>query len=859
VASNTPIRITFAGNATGLLQAAESAQKSLAGVTTGTKHMAQQTAAASAHTVAASSSASQGLANMAASVQKFWNDSAKATLHASQQTAGASKQTVAAWHQTVGASSAVGQGFTNMAGKVQQSSASVQKSATGIAKGAKDMSAATLAAGVAAGQVFADMAKKALSWAKESLGAFSSLAGEVRKMKSLLGGTAEDMSKLRFAADEVGVSSDAVTRSMAIMATHLQKNDDAAKRLGLSMTDAQGRMKTSPEILGEVSDKLNSMGNGLQRTAAAKELFGKGFAEMNPLLAQGSAGMKKFGEEAEKMGLVLSQKDLDASKKMKLAFKEMHASIEGIYVSIGRNLVPVMLLMATTAKDVVMWFRKTWTEGGALSTVLKVVAGAFAVVVAGMVVYMAVTKAVAAVTLIAEKAQAILNGTMELSPTGLIVAGILLLIAAFIYLVKTFKPVGDAVILVGKIIGTVIGWGISIALKGIKLFIDGLSSMMDAGLAVVAGFAKVADAIGGFFGFDTGLAGKVESVRNGLRDITGAIDTTLNSWADTAKDKGGEVGEKLAKGLVDAIKNLKMPTLGGKTPNTDLPTVNPPDAGGGGGGGKAEATVDAIAQRKQMILDFFTNLIGASRDALNAIRSAAVDARKRMDEMAKGIQDSLAGAFSISALTDSSFAQYLGVDALLAAFRKKLAAMRSFVANVKKLRDLGLPVEMLQDIVSAGVEGGAAAAQLIVNNPSSIKDLQALQIEMTGATAEAGATISQAVMGSQVSALTAQAQSAQTQFAGYLYQGASLGYQPTAADLSAGGTNISNEVNIDVSTNADPAEIAAAVAWALKTGQTLGMGSAAAIPAPPAPPITAGKKNTKLAPKATSSFDLNRI
>lgn len=820
--------------------------------------MAQQTAAAAAQTGAASSSASHGLTSMAASVQKFWSDAAKATQHSSQQTAGASKQTVAAWHQTVGASSAVGQGFTNMAGKVQQASASVQKSAAGIAKGAKDMSAQTLAAGVAVGQVYADMAKKALSWAKESLGAFNSIAGDVRKMKGALGGTAEEMSKLRFAADEVGVASTTVSRSMILLTSHLQKGDDAAKRLGVSMVDAQGKIKPSAQLLGEVGDKLNAMGAGLQRSALAKDLFGRGFAELNPLLAQGSAGMAKFGEEAEKMGLVLSQDDLDASKKMKLAFKEMHASIEGIYVSIGRNLVPVMLTLATTAKDVVLWFRKTWAEGGTLSTILKVIVGTVVALTAATIIYTATMKVWTVVQSIATTAATAFSTALDANPISLIIIAIVAYIAAMIYMVKTFKPVGDAAILMGKILGTAIGYGIYIALTAIRLFVDALATLVDAELATVSALVKLANLIPGFSAIDGAfdISSKIEAVRNGVRGMTDVIDTNLSKWADTAKAKGGEYGEKLAKGLVDAIKNLKMPKLGGgATPDVTQPDyVDPTDTGGGG---KEAATIDAIAQRKQMILDFFTQLISTSRDALNAIRTAAVDARKRMDEMSKGIQESLANAFSITALADSSFAKYLGVDALLGAFRKRLADMRSFVANVKKLRDMGLPLEMLQDIVSAGVQGGSAAAQLIVNNPSSIKDFQALQADMATATAEAGATISQAVMGSQVSALTAQANTTQQQFAGYLYQGASLGYQPTAADLSAGGANISNEVNIDVSTNADPAEIAAAVAWALKTGQTLGMGSAAAIPAPPAPPMT-GTRNTKRAPLQSASTKTNK-
>lgn len=713
--------------------------------------------------------------------------------------------------------------FAGNASGLQNAATQVQQSLTHVKESAKDMSATTVAQGALMADAFKAIASKATEFAKDALGAFRDAASETRQMTRVIGGSAEEMSKLRFAAGEVGVSVDTLTRSFGLASQHFAKNDDAVKKLGVSMTDASGAVRPYTDVLGEIGDRLNAMTNPYEKAAAARALFGRGYQEMLPLLGMGSEKLKEFTGEAEELGLVMSGKDLQANKNYSLAMKHLHATVEGVWVSLGRQLLPVMQWFVDTVQRAVNWVRHLFTENSGLANVLVTVAEVIGAVAAAAIAVIGVMKVWTVV-------QGILNAVMDANPIALIVIAVVGLIAAFVALVQNFEPVGNAIVDIGTLIGLAIGTGINVATKAIKAIINGFASLVDAGLATLGFFASMADAVAGFFGFDTGLEAKVNGVRDSMKKIVNIVDTALTDFGNSAQEKGGRIGHDIAQGIVDGIKKLHIPTIEmpgakGETPALpplpDDPTATTGGGGGGGGKKKGGGGKSALQQRKDAILQFFTDLINSSRDALNSIREAAQNAKNEMKQIGDDVAKSFADAFSITDLTGKSFAEYLGGDALVALYRKRLNDMGGFVANVKKLISMGLPREMLSDIVNAGVEGGAKTAAMLVANPSILGELKNLQAEINSQTAAAGEAVGSYMKKDEVESLTAQAQKAQKEFLGYVAAGQKIGYKVTDADREAGNANIT--VNINATTQASPETIAQAVAWALSTGTALGM------------------------------------
>jgi hypothetical protein len=72
-------------------------------------------------------------------------------------------------------------------------------------------------------------------------------------------------------------------------------------------------------ILGEVSDKFLSLPDGPARATFDLDVFGKGGLALLPILSAGSAALRKYGDDAERVGAVMSEKDLAASKELGIA------------------------------------------------------------------------------------------------------------------------------------------------------------------------------------------------------------------------------------------------------------------------------------------------------------------------------------------------------------------------------------------------------------------------------------------------------------------------------------------------------------------------------------------------------------
>jgi phage-related protein len=112
-------------------------------------------------------------------------------------------------------------------------------------------------------------------------------------------------------------------------------------------------MKSSSEIFTEVAGKLGGMANGVEKTNAIMQIFGRSGMELAPLLNRGADGIAKFKEEAQKFGLVLGQDNLDAIQKNVMAHRELHAAVEGMQVQLGQFLYPAITSITKAFSEVV--------------------------------------------------------------------------------------------------------------------------------------------------------------------------------------------------------------------------------------------------------------------------------------------------------------------------------------------------------------------------------------------------------------------------------------------------------------------------------------------------------------------------
>lgn len=207
------------------------------------------------------------------------------------------------------------------------------------------------------------------------------------KLSQRLGIAVKDLGALAHAADLSGVSLDSVAMGVQFLSRNMVNQPKAFAALGIAVTDATGNLRDSQQVLNDLADKFTNMPDGAQKTAIAMELVGRGGAALIPLLNGGSKAMDEMREEAEALGLVISEKTAKQAEQFNDNLSRVTSGLTGVFNIISAQVLPVLVdltndLVALT-KDGVKFFRENLAT---MTTVLEhglIIATSFATFMAG--------------------------------------------------------------------------------------------------------------------------------------------------------------------------------------------------------------------------------------------------------------------------------------------------------------------------------------------------------------------------------------------------------------------------------------------------------------------------------------------
>ena len=191
---------------------------------------------------------------------------------------------------------------------------------------------------------------------------------EIAKASKKTGMTTEDISRLRYAAERSGVGFGGLESALARMARSASEAaggaemySEAYDRLGVSVTDANGELKGGEQLFREVAEGLKNVDNATERAALAQEIFGRSGAQLLPLLNEGEAGIKKLGDRAEELGMVLSGKAAKDSERFNDALADLKDTGTTIAMTLGQTLMPTIAEIAEKVSEAVGRWRE-WSE-----------------------------------------------------------------------------------------------------------------------------------------------------------------------------------------------------------------------------------------------------------------------------------------------------------------------------------------------------------------------------------------------------------------------------------------------------------------------------------------------------------------
>lgn len=206
----------------------------------------------------------------------------------------------------------------------------------GLAAVAAAAAAAAVAVGVALGRTIDDMDK-------------------LNKTSQKLGIPVEQLSSLAYAADLADVSFEALSKgvgklSKTMVEAAAKPTSEAAnafRALGVSVTDSNGKLKSSDTVLADVADKFAGLKDGAGKTAVSMAIFGKAGADMIPLLNGGRDSLKEMNEEAKTFGAIVSTGAAKQAEAFNDNLTRLGYAVKGVFVQVATALLPILVDVST--------------------------------------------------------------------------------------------------------------------------------------------------------------------------------------------------------------------------------------------------------------------------------------------------------------------------------------------------------------------------------------------------------------------------------------------------------------------------------------------------------------------------------
>jgi HAMP domain-containing protein len=177
-----------------------------------------------------------------------------------------------------------------------------------------------------------------------ALGAVTRLVGALDDLADTargIGVSAESLSAFQLSARAAGVSSEELSAGLGKFSQVLEDARSGSKEaestvqaLGIGLRELRSGSLTTEGALARAADSLAKYADGFEKTALARDAFGRGGAKFITFLSEGSDGLRKFGG--------VSQQAVDEAGKLQNEIDQLAASWEKLKLSVGGAIAGIV-------------------------------------------------------------------------------------------------------------------------------------------------------------------------------------------------------------------------------------------------------------------------------------------------------------------------------------------------------------------------------------------------------------------------------------------------------------------------------------------------------------------------------------
>lgn len=192
------------------------------------------------------------------------------------------------------------------------------------------------------------------AFAKRNLEAADSMS----KLSQRTGIAAPTLDKFRKVAELSDTSIQSLERAFPALTKNMKTAADTGKgpmfeafrELGVSITDAQGKLRATDAVMLDLADRFNGMADGSNKAALASTIFGTRIgSELIPLLNNG-------GDAVRNMGTALTQEFADKAAAFNDRVEEMQEKLGDLTLRLTEALLPALEALVSLTENVVTAF-----------------------------------------------------------------------------------------------------------------------------------------------------------------------------------------------------------------------------------------------------------------------------------------------------------------------------------------------------------------------------------------------------------------------------------------------------------------------------------------------------------------------
>lgn len=239
---------------------------------------------------------------------------------------------------------------------------------------------------------FGDALSKIKTWQVAVAGAavgitqlFNTIEGRyahIDELSQKIGISKQAFQELDYVARRVGMSTESFQMGMKALTQAAARGDSAFAKIGVSINDANGKLKSQEDLLFESIEALAALPNGTDKAALSYKLFGRSAQELNLILNEGEKGMKALRQRANELGLVRPDEEINAWAK----FGDVMFDVKETFLNlIGSALTPLAEVLTAVGEVLADLFKPSGDLTSVMSDLGDILKGLVEVVLPPLV------------------------------------------------------------------------------------------------------------------------------------------------------------------------------------------------------------------------------------------------------------------------------------------------------------------------------------------------------------------------------------------------------------------------------------------------------------------------------------------